>query len=287
MVTPPVRKIIASSPISPSQNDDNLAETTNANLARRPASETVIDGNFVVSNYELLKHFMALKTNIDHMGLQITSCTRSNEVVIATQIATQKEEMQAICSNLNVLYRKLPPNQKVLDEMLTAHLEQLETAKKKAASAAAAKNKNPPQGPSQQKRKTPMTIDDEGFITPGSRRSKNGSTATPNPDMAAKAPSPRTQPLPPPRRAPDFSYAAATTNRPRPQAPPAENVNKPLDESAYEFLQILLRLARDNSLNADGIFEVVIDLIPELEALTNPHLKGAKILQAYSKRFGL
>ncbi|GIY00925.1 hypothetical protein CDAR_471021 [Caerostris darwini] len=94
------------------------------------------------------------------MGLQITSCTRGNEVIIATQIEAQKEEMQAICSNLNVLYGKLPPNQKVLDNILTSHLEQLETAKKKAASAAATKNKQPPQGPSKEKRKTPMTIDD-------------------------------------------------------------------------------------------------------------------------------
>ncbi|GIX87233.1 hypothetical protein CEXT_94681 [Caerostris extrusa] len=95
------------------------------------------------------------------------------------------------------------------------------------------------------------------------------------------------QPLPPPSRTPDFSYAAATTNCPRPQAPPAANHNNPLDESSYEFLTILLRLARDNSLNADGIFAVVIDLIPELEALSNPHLKGAKILQEYSRRYGL
>ncbi|GIY46443.1 hypothetical protein CEXT_439381 [Caerostris extrusa] len=69
--------------------------------------------------------------------------------------------------------------------------------------------------------------------------------------------------------------------------PPAANYNNPLDESSYEFLTILLRLARDNSLNAGGIFAVVIDLIPELEALSNPHLKGTKILQEYSRRYGL
>ncbi|GIX82103.1 hypothetical protein CEXT_143581 [Caerostris extrusa] len=74
---------------------------------------------------------------------------------------------------------------------------------------------------------------------------------------------PRTQPLPP-SRTPDFSYATA------PQTAQDRKL-RPLD----------------NSLNADGIFEVVIDLIPELETLNNPHLKGAKILQEYSRRYGL
>ncbi|GIY92742.1 hypothetical protein CEXT_535611 [Caerostris extrusa] len=211
--------------------------------------------------------------------------------------------MQAICTHLNVLYGKLPPNQKALDELLAAHLEKLNADQEKAAAAAAAaaaaNSKPPPQAIPQQKRKTTMTVDDEGFITPGRRRSKRAPPLQPpiqhrKPNQlkqtiprATKAPPPRTQPLPPPSRTPDFSYAAATNNCPRPQAPPAANRNNPLDETSYEFLTILLRLARDNSLNADGIFTVVIDLIPELETLTNPHLKGAKILQEYSRRYGL
>ncbi|GIY99119.1 hypothetical protein CEXT_770511 [Caerostris extrusa] len=114
----------------------------------------------------------------------ITRCKKGNELTIATQIANQKTEMQAICTNLDVLYGKLPPDQKALDELLTAHLEQLEADQEKAAAAAAAaaNSKPPPQGTSQQKRKTPTTIDDEGFITPGRRRTKKGTaTATPNP----------------------------------------------------------------------------------------------------------
>ncbi|GIX74328.1 hypothetical protein CDAR_513361 [Caerostris darwini] len=260
------------SPFSPTQNDEtSLAETNNVNMLKKHPSETVIDGNFVATNYESIQRFMTLKDNMDHMGIQITHCTRGDESAIATRIAEHKEEMQGICKELNVLYGRLPPNQKALDIIYTTHLEQLENAKKRAAAAAAAKAQ-PPQQVTSQKRKTPMSVDAEGYITPGSRKTKKGTIDTPNPTM----------PLPP-SRTPDFSYAAATTNRPRPQAPQ----NKPLDESSYEFLTILLRLARDNSLNADGIFDVVIDLIPELESLNNPHLKGAKILQEYSRRYGL
>ncbi|GIY31891.1 hypothetical protein CDAR_304251, partial [Caerostris darwini] len=59
------------------------------------------------------------------------------------------------------------------------HLEQIENAKKKAAAAAAAKAQ-PPQQVTSQKRKTPMTVDAEGYITPGSRRTKKGTNDTPN-----------------------------------------------------------------------------------------------------------
>ncbi|GIY95286.1 hypothetical protein CEXT_354721 [Caerostris extrusa] len=166
--------------VSPSQPNTSLAETPIVNLLRTHPSDTIIDGTFIADNYEALKRFMALKNSIDHLGLQITRCTKGNEVTIATQIANQKTEMQAICTHLNVLYGKLPPNQQALDELLAAHLEKLNADQEKAA--AAANSKPPPQGISQQKRKTSMTIDDEGFITPGRRRTKKGSTtATPNP----------------------------------------------------------------------------------------------------------
>ncbi|GIY19506.1 putative RNA-directed DNA polymerase from transposon X-element [Caerostris extrusa] len=214
------------SPVSPSQTNTSLAETPNINLLGKHPSETTIDGNFVANNYEALKRFMTLKNSIDHLGLQITRCT------------------------------------KALDELLTAHLEQLEADQEKVAAAAAANSKPQPQGTSQQKRKTPTTIDDEGFITPGRRRTKKSTTtATPNPapDSATSTTEKNARvfirPLPPPQIAQDRKPHPLLTK------------NKPLDESTYEFLTILLRLARDNSLNADGIFAVVIDLIPELETL--------------------
>ncbi|GIY33857.1 hypothetical protein CDAR_593771 [Caerostris darwini] len=175
------------SPFSPSQNDEtSLAETNNANLPKRHPSDTVIDGNFVALNYEAIKRFMTLKGSMDHMGIQITHCTRGNETIIATQIAKHKEEMQGICTDLNVLYGRLPPNQKALDIIYTTHLEQIENAKKKAAAAAAAKSK-PPQQVTSQKRKTPMTVDAEGFITPGSRRTKKGPNDTPNPSLGQQS----------------------------------------------------------------------------------------------------
>ncbi|GIX97641.1 hypothetical protein CDAR_377741, partial [Caerostris darwini] len=128
---------------------------------------------------------MTLKDSIDHLGMQITHCTKGHEITIATQIANQKIEMQDICNALNVLYGRLPANQKALDELLAAHLEQIQADQEKAAAAAAAataaNSKPTPQGSSQQKRKTPMTTDDEGFITPGRRRTRKAPANTPNP----------------------------------------------------------------------------------------------------------
>ncbi|GIX82106.1 hypothetical protein CEXT_143601 [Caerostris extrusa] len=101
MVTPPVRKKrVYESPLSPSQTNNSLAEATNVNLPGKHPSETVIDGNLVAKKLRSLRK------------LRITHCTPGNEITIATQIANQKKEMQAICVNLNVLYGKLPSNQK-------------------------------------------------------------------------------------------------------------------------------------------------------------------------------
>ncbi|GIY53412.1 hypothetical protein CDAR_39881, partial [Caerostris darwini] len=171
------------SPISPSQNDGGLPETTAVHQPGEHPRDTKIVGNFVAENYAALKRFMTLKDSIDHLGMQITHCTKGNEITIATQIASQKIEMQAICVALNVLYGRLPANQKALDELLAAHLEQIQAEQEKAAAAAAtaANSKPTPQGSSQQKRKTPMTTDDEGFITPGRRRTKKAPANTPNP----------------------------------------------------------------------------------------------------------